>query len=160
MNLNLENWQDYPAITGIKNLKSIDERLFCAGQIESKEAIQSLRDLGVDVFIDLKKPDECAGSLRDYAWIKEKGGRYYNYPIANPASDIDFSLHHLVSDLLDREEKILIYCVSSNRVGYWFGRFLYDCVGISRAQSLKMAQAAGLAAESSIASFKAEVMKD
>lgn len=152
--MNLTEWSSDSSIAEVVNLSSVD-RFYFAGIITSLAAIQNLVASGVTTFIDLKKADEALGSINDSRWVRDSNANYFYRPVSNPAEDIDFSFNEKMKSIIDSADgKIVIYCMSSNRVGYWFGRYLIEVVGLAKAKAFEYALKAGLKNEASIEKFK------
>lgn len=155
--MNLTSFQKIPSIDGVVNLSSI-EPLYFAGLLQSKEAVQSLVKLGITTFVDLKKTDEANGSKTDCEWIRSSNANYFNLPVSDPREDIDYAFNERMREIIESSQgKVLIYCASSNRVGYWFGRYLKEVVGLSKEKCYEYALKTGLASESAISKFKEQI---
>ena len=153
--MNLENWPELEQHPDIVNLVGVDRFIFC-GEIKSKEAFGYLvKNLDVGIFIDFKTLNEVAGSKRDAEWAHSFKANYFNLPIACLGEDVNFSFHEKMKSILDSTEgKIAVYCMSGNRVGFWFGSYLAHVIGHSKDKCLRYALKAGLAKEQSIELFK------
>ncbi len=155
--MNLTNWKT-PTIKGVSNLKLVDDRLILAGKIESLAAVKELVNLGADTFIDLKAPDEHLGSRNDCKWVHESGANYINLPVRDLEYDITFDFHQRMKALLETSKgKVVIYCMSSNRVGYWFGRYLAEVVGLKLGDCYEYALKSGMCSDSACASLKSRL---
>lgn len=153
--MNLENWSHLEGHADIANLTGVDRFIFC-GEIKSKEAFEFLvKNHDVKTFIDLKAPNEGAGSKRDAEWAHSLKTNYFNLPVSSLSEDINFNFHEKMRSILDASEgRVAIYCMSGNRVGFWFGRYLAQVIGHSKEKCLRYALKAGLAKEQSIELFK------
>lgn len=153
--MNLESWPELKQHPDIENLAGVDRLIFC-GEIKSKSAFEFLvKNFKADTFVDLKTPSEGAGSKRDAEWVHSLKANYFNLPVASLSEDINFTFHEKMKSILDSNQgQIVVYCMSGNRVGFWFGRYLAQVIGHSKEKCLRYALKAGLAKEQSIELFK------
>ncbi len=152
--MNYTNWQTLE-VPGVCNLKEVDDKLLFAGKIDSIEAVKELVSLGADTFIDLKGEEEHLGSANDKTWVHQCGVNYFNFPVSDLSEDINFEFHQKMKALISSSRgKVVVYCMSSNRVGYWFGRYLAEIVGLHLNYCYDYALKAGMCSESAITQLK------
>ena len=96
----------------ITNYKRMNERLATSGTPE-EGAITELAEKGIQMFIDLRiNPDDTARTE-----AKAAGAHYYNIPVVGAKGISKEQLAKFTALYEQMEGKILLHCVSGNRVG-------------------------------------------
>lgn len=91
------------------------DHLYIGSKIDSLEQIDFLKSIGIKNVIDLKSTEET--SFNDEKEFKKAGIGYINFPITNIA-ELEFEILQKFGNLISQnEEKLLVYCMSGNRVG-------------------------------------------
>jgi len=103
-------------LKGIKGLKHPSVNIYSAGQPQP-ESFAALAKAGVRHVINLRPPTE-APDLNEAAIATQANLAYYNIPIKG-AADLTRDKVDLLDRLLKKigDEKVLMHCSSSNRVG-------------------------------------------
>jgi|GEM_PF-961410 len=147
----------------IANGKWVTSQLAVGGQ-PSQADVQLLRDAGVELVINLRRPSEM--SFDERAYLTEMGIRYAEFPIGGvsdfyqeipaqpelglPAGSvleqIDALLKaFLVDDHASAEPlRVLVHCASGNRVGAVFALMAYELDQMSIDAALEQGRAHGL----------------
>ncbi len=102
--------------TEVLNLRQPAPNRYAAGQPEAN-AFAAFAEAGVEHVINLRPLTETP-DFNEAAFVTQAGMAYYNIPIGGP-SDLIRSNVLLIDRLLRQisDEKVLVHCASSNRVG-------------------------------------------
>ncbi len=118
---------------------------YIASKIDNDEQVKFLKDLGVKFAVDMKTTGEVL--YPEASKLQENGIGYYHFPV----SDLDLisfeALEELDSKLSENEGKILIYCMSGNRVGAVMGLLFSQILGHPKNRSVETACKIGLTKE-------------
>ncbi len=103
-------------LTEVLNLRQPAPNRYAAGQPEAN-AFAAFAEAGVEHVINLRPLTETP-DFNEAAFVTQAGMAYYNIPIGGP-SDLIRSNVLLIDRLLRQisDEKVLVHCASSNRVG-------------------------------------------
>ena len=103
-------------LDGIKNLRTPSATHFAAGQ-PTAEQFGLLKNVGIEHVINFR-PKEELGDLDEEMLVVENGLSYHHLPIASAQ---DFTPENVAAFNIILEnigdEKVLLHCASSNRVG-------------------------------------------
>ncbi len=100
----------------IKNFATPEPNRYRAGQ-PTNEEFRALAKKGIEHVINLRPPQETP-NINEAAQVTLAGMAYYNIPISN-ADDLTFENVKAIDNILSKinDEKVLVHCASSNRVG-------------------------------------------
>ena len=132
--------QDLDEIQGF--YRSLNQ-LYTAGQPEAG-AFKTLADAGVRHVINLRPAAEMP-EMNEAAIVTQNQMAYYNIPIAN-ASELSRDKVVLLDNLLQKigDEKVLIHCSSSNRVGAMLALRAAWILELSKEQALEIGKRHGM----------------
>lgn len=113
-NLNLKTIQSIEPQKNFNFLSCTDEVYFGSKKTSEKQ-LDYLSQLGIKKVIDLKIENESG--YCDEEEFEKIGIRYHNFSISK-ITDVDFTAVRDFSEILsDTKGRVLIYCMSGNRVG-------------------------------------------
>lgn len=118
------------------------DNIYIASKINSKEQIEFIKTLDVDLAIDLKEKHETL--FRDQKAFEETGIPYVNMPVSN-VEKIDFEfLSEFQKLIANHDKKILVYCASGNRVGALLALYFAFICGHPKARAFEVGKKAGM----------------
>ena len=130
-------------LAGVDGLRQPSETLYTAGQPQP-EAFAALAKVGVRHVINLRPPSETP-ELNEAAVVTQSTMAYYNIPISGP---VDLTRENVESldKLLKRfgDDKVLLHCSSSNRVGALMALRAAWLDGVSAEKAIEEGQRHGL----------------
>ncbi len=130
-------------LSAIKNLRQPSASHYAAGQ-PSPEQFQQLQQAGIQHIINFR-PQQEQGDFDEAKLVNNLGMQYHNLPIA---SGKDFTPEAI--EQFDRllnsigDEKVLLHCASSNRVGAMMALRANWLQGASSEQALTVGKSYGL----------------
>lgn len=130
-------------LNSIKGLQHPSENLYTAGQPQP-ESFSALAKAGVRHVINLRPPTETP-NLNEAAIVTQANMAYYNIPISG-AADLTRENVTLLDNVLNKtgDEKVLLHCSSSNRVGALIALRAAWINGASIEQAIKEGEDHGL----------------
>jgi uncharacterized protein (TIGR01244 family) len=130
-------------LEGVMNLKHPDSTLYVAGQ-PKPEDFAAFAKAGVVHVINLRPPHETP-DLNEAAIVTKAGMAYYNIPIEG-GSDLTRDNVKLFDTVLGKisNEKVLIHCSSSNRVGALMALRAAWMQNVPTADAIKVGESYGL----------------
>lgn len=141
----VENSKVEQNLTIGKNLNSYRyDNLYFSGQ-PSHADLKKLKDQGFKTVINLRGPKEY-DERAEKKIVKRDGLNYYNVPFYKNSKLTNEYISSVTSKVMKhrRDGKILVHCSSGNRVGIWLGGHFYKDHGLSKKESIKMANDLGL----------------
>ena len=141
----------------LKELKSIEKRIFIAGQPDYQGFVRAKTE-GITAVIDMRRPGELA-AFNEAEVVRNLGMKYYNVPVGGT----NFRIKDLrkVGKIVKNHspDKVLVHCGSGNRVAAWLVQHLvYDHVQ-PLDQSVEIAQKIYLTS-SRVEDHVREIIKD
>lgn len=124
-NLDLTDIEERLSVDFITYMGRVD-RVFTASKVENSDQVQKLKDLKIEMVIDLKQKGET--DFDDESEFNKVGIEYRHFPISS-FEDVNFDTICQFSKLIESTDKnVLVYCISSNRVGAMMALYLaYKC---------------------------------
>jgi len=117
-------------ITGFRNLYKYQN--YYLGAQPSYEALQWLRNLGVGLIINLRSEKEnqdfTAASFNEESVAALMGFKYYSIPVDGSKDYTPEKLQEL-TNLLTKDDPVLIHCAGAGRVTYFFMAYLVKSRG-------------------------------
>lgn len=114
-----------------------------AGQPDA-QSFAALAGEGIEVVINLREPDEM--NFDNASVAAAAGLQYYAVPISRSGPGFDAAaiqqLHALVEQ--HRDDDILMYCASGNRVAGWYATYLVERRGFRLEEALAQARGRGM----------------
>jgi uncharacterized protein (TIGR01244 family) len=131
-------------VTNAPNSSAFGERVYFAGQPSQTDLEQYAR-LGVKKVINLRMPAEMEKlGFDEAAAVKQAGMEYVSVPFG-PQPPTDADVQKVVSLLQGAgENKVLLHCASSNRVGLMWSLFRGTRHGLKAEDALAEGRAAGM----------------
>lgn len=128
---------DWGATPHVSQLDS----LYFAGQVDA-EGLEKAKESGVSVVINLRDPSEH--DWDEAAAAEALGLLYMNVPVTG--ATFDPAAFERIESLVSQygDEKILVHCGSSNRVGGWLATHLVKERGMDIEDALDVGRAAGI----------------
>jgi len=130
-----------------RNVTVLGDRIYFAGQPSADDLAEFSR-LGVETVVNLKQPPEMARvNFDERATVEASGMKYLNVPIGgDPPSDETLgTLFDLLSN--SDENKVLLHCGSSNRVGYIWAVYRGVHDGLELEKAIDEGKRAGMRSE-------------
>ena len=128
---------DWGATPHVSHLDS----LYFAGQVDA-EGLERAKESGVAIVINMRGPDEH--DWDEAAAAEALGLIYVSVPVTG--SSFDPAAFEKIESLVAEhsDEKILLHCGSSNRVGGWLATHLVETEGMGLDDALEVGRAAGI----------------
>src|SRR4051794_26001048 len=127
-----------------KNSSAFGTQVYFAGQPEQAD-FQRYAKLGVKTVINLRQPSEMETvGFDEPATVKADGMNYLSVPMSAAIPD-DAALKKIFS-ILDKagDEKVLLHCASSSRVGFAWALYRGSGQGLSADEAIAEGKAAGM----------------
>lgn len=134
-------------ISGVNNAsKTSDGNVYFGGQ-PSAESIEVLKQLGVKVVINLRRPEETTAlGFDEKAMVETAGMQYVSVPMGSELPTAE-ALKPVLEKLgTADEERVFLHCASSNRVGAVWAVFEGTTGGKSVDDAIAEGKKAGLKA--------------
>ena len=126
---------------GLANSSVPEEGVLAAGQ-PTGEQLQVLAEEGFRTVIDLRPAEEPHG-FDEVEAARENGLAYVNLPVTLAGLD-QATLDRFFAAFKQAERPVLLHCATSNRVGALYYAWLVLEKGMTEAEALEKARAAGL----------------
>ena len=127
-------WGAASRVTQLRHLYFADQ--------PDRAGLESARDAGVAIVINMRAPSEI--DWGEQAAVEELGMSYVNVPVTGRSFDPD-QFEKIESTIAAHpNEKILVHCGSSNRVGGWLTTHLVTRHDMSEADALAVGRRAGI----------------
>jgi len=149
-------------VAGMSNAsQTSDHKIYFGGQ-PTKDALDSLtaKD-GVKVVINLRQPGEVANlSFDEKAAVEAGGAKYLHTPMGSELPTAEALKP--VFDALDRagDERVLLHCASSNRVGAVWALYAGTRGGLSVDDAIEQGKRAGMKATGLEAAVRKRLTED
>lgn len=119
------------------------KHLYISRQPDPVGITEAGRD-GVGVVVNSRLPGETDWDQK--AAVEAAGMTYYNVPISREGDSLDADTMHRLTAIVSqhRDEQILMYCGSGNRVSAWLATHLVEDHGLGEDEALAIAHETGL----------------
>ena len=116
--------------------------IYCSSKISDQKQLEEIKELKIGLVIDLKEDHET--DFKDEWEFKNIGIEYHHFPISS-FDKFDFQTLCDFSTMIENTEKnILIYCISSNRVGALMSLYLAFKCGHPKKRSFDIGRKLGM----------------
>lgn len=116
------------------------------GSQPDEGALLKLKQSGLKKVINLRAPSEFSTSEQQ-SLCSQAHIEYLQIPLMDESGVNQESLRLIsteVTQSLDKGDKVLVHCASSNRVGLWFSWYAAKIAGHDTDQALMLGQSAGM----------------
>lgn len=126
------------------NVTVFKEKVYFGGQPQAED-VKKFANLGVTTVINLRTEEEMdALGYDEKAAVEEAGMTYVHLPMGREEPTEEFIAEALKALDVPEDEKVLLHCGSSNRVGYVWSLFAAKERGLSEDEALAEGKAAGM----------------
>ncbi len=143
--LDLTDIEESIEINGFNHFSRVDN-IFCSSKITDEKQVSDLKKFNIKKVVDLKLEDET--SFDDQKVMTSNGLNYIHFPVSSFDSIAFENLQKFSEYIESSDQNILVYCMSSNRVGAMLSLYLAKICGHPKKRAIEIGTKMGMKRES------------